>query len=314
MTRYIVGRLTGAVVTMLAVVTIVFLIMNVVPGDPAYAILGNEATPDQVREVRQELGLNRSVLTRLVGWYSDLLRGDLGRSLYSRDPVTELIHSRVGPTIALTALASLLAIVLGMLLGVVAALKPGSSRDVATMGAALFGVAIPSFWLGLNLILLFALTLHWLPTAGYAAQSSGWLEVLRYLTLPAIALGLADTAVIARMTRANLLEVLHEDYVRTARAKGLRAQAIIMKHALRNALVPTLSVIGVSVALMLGGAIIIETVFAIPGVGHLVIDAILRRDFPLIQGVLVWIALITALVNLAVDILYGVLDPRITYG
>jgi peptide/nickel transport system permease protein len=314
MTRYIVRRGAGAVVTMFAVATIVFLIMNIVPGDPAYAILGNEATADQVRQVRQELGLNRPGSVRLISWYGDLARGDLGRSLYSHDPVTQLILSRVGPTLALTSLASVLAIVLGVFFGVVAALRPGSSLDVATMGAALCGVAIPSFWLGLNLILLFSLTLHWLPTAGYASRPSNVLEVLRYLTLPAIALGLADTAVIARMTRANLLEVLHEDYVRTAHAKGLRPRVVIVKHALRNALVPTLSVIGVSIALMLGGAIIVETVFAIPGVGHLVIDAILRRDFPLIQGVLLWITLITALVNLTVDVLYGVFDPRITYG
>jgi peptide/nickel transport system permease protein len=311
--RYVVSRLVGAVVTMVSVAVIVFLVMYVVPGDPAYAILGKEATLDQVRELREQLGLNRPLAARLGEWFTELLRGDLGRSFYSGEPVTALIYARLEPTMLLTALASLIAVVLGVGLGSVAALRPGSLLDLGTMSVALIGVAIPNFWLGLNLILLFSLRLRWLPSSGYAPLSEGFGEALRFLAMPAVALGLAQTAVIARMTRANLMEVLREDYVRTARAKGLAERVVVLKHALRNAFVPTLAVIGVSVALLLGGAIIIETVFGIPGIGLLVIEAILRRDFPLIQGILLWIALITALVNLIVDLLYGVLDPRIAY-
>jgi peptide/nickel transport system permease protein len=303
----------GAAVTMVSVAVIVFLVMYVVPGDPAYAILGREATLEQVREVREQLGLNRPLAARLGGWFAELLRGDLGRSFYSGEPVAALIFARLEPTMLLTALASLIAVVLGVGLGSVAALRPGSSLDLGTMSVALIGVAIPNFWLGLNLILLFSLWLRWLPSSGYAPLSEGFGEALRFLAMPAVALGLAQTAVIARMTRANLMEVLREDYVRTARAKGLAERVVVLKHALRNAFVPTLAVIGVSIALLLGGAIIIETVFGIPGIGLLVIEAILRRDFPVIQGILLWIALITALVNLAVDLLYGVLDPRIAY-
>jgi peptide/nickel transport system permease protein len=313
MLRYIARRLLGAVATMLIVATIVFFVMNIVPGDPAYRILGPEATPAEIRQLQEHLGLGRPIFVRFVEWFAALLRGDLGRSLFNHESVGSLILSRVEPTFLLTFLASILAVGLGVSLGTLAALTPGSALDMSTMSLALFGVAVPNFWLGLNLILLFSLRLHWLPTAGYASLETGWIATLRYLTLPALALGLAHTAVIARMTRANLMEVLTEDYVRTARAKGLRERTIVARHALRNAFVPTLGVIGVSLALLLGGAIIVETVFAIPGVGLLVIEAILRKDFPVIQGVLLWIALITALVNLAVDILYGVLDPRIAY-
>jgi peptide/nickel transport system permease protein len=312
--RYVARRLVGAVATMVVVATIVFFIMNVVPGDPTYRILGMDATPSEIRELRAHLGLDRPVLARFGEWMGGFARGDLGRSLYNGEPVAAEMFARMEPTLALTLLASALAVTLGVGLGTIAALRPGSLVDLSTMSLALFGVAVPNFWLGLNLILLFSLQLRWLPTAGYAAPSLGWGAALRYLALPALALGLAHTAIIARMTRANLMEVLGEDYVRTARAKGVRESAVVARHALRNAFVPTLGVIGVSLALMLGGAIIIESVFAIPGIGLYVIEAILRKDFPVIQGVLLWIAFITAVVNLVVDILYGVLDPRIAYA
>jgi peptide/nickel transport system permease protein len=313
MLRYIARRLLGAVVTVLTVATVVFLLMEIIPGDPTRRILGEDATPREIAELRRHLGLDRPPLVRLASWYGALVRGDLGESLITREPVMSMIVSRFEPTVVLTLLASTFAITVGVLLGTIAALKPGSMLDLATMSVALFGVAIPNFWLGLNLILLFSLYLRWLPSAGYASIAVDGVAALRFLVLPALALGLSHTAVIARMTRANLMEVLREDYVRTARAKGLLERVVIAKHALRNAFVPTLGVIGVAVALMLGGAIIIETVFAIPGVGNLVIESILRRDFPAIQGVLMWIALIIAFVNLFVDVLYGVLDPRISY-
>lgn len=302
-----------AVITMILVATVVFVVMNIVPGSPVYFILGEEATAADVNEYRRQLGLDNPLVVRLFDWYAGLARGDLGQSFFYGEPVLSLIIQRFEPTLLLTTLAVLLSMLIGIPLGMVAALRAGSMTDLATMVIALFGVSIPSFWLGLNLILLFSLQLRWLPTTGYISLARGGLDTFRFLALPALALGLSHSGVIARMTRANLLEVLQEDYVRTARAKGLWEQAVVIKHALRNAMVPTLGVIGVSVALMLSGAIIIEIVFTLPGVGKLVVDSILRRDFPIIQGVLMVIALITALVNLTVDLLYGLLDPRIRY-
>jgi len=298
---------------MFIVATIVFAIMNIVPGDPVFFILGEEALPSEVDAYRRHLGLDRPLGIRLLDWYADLVQGDLGESLFYGDPVVSLIRQRIEPTLLVTAMATLCSVAIGAPLGIIAALRAGSLVDLSAMFLALFGVSIPSFWLGLNLILLFALKLQLLPTAGYVTLARGGLVAFRHLLLPALALGLSHSAVIARMTRANLLEVLNQDYVRTARAKGLTERAVILKHALRSSMVPTLGVIGVSIALMLGGAIIIEVVFVVPGIGKLVVDAIMKRDFPVIQGVLMLVALTTALVNLIVDILYGVLDPRIRY-
>jgi peptide/nickel transport system permease protein len=262
---------------------------------------------------RQELGLDRPLGARLLSWYAGLAQGDMGESLFYGVPVVQMIAARLEPTLLVTLMATLCSILIGGPLGILAALKAGSAADLGAMVIALFGVSIPSFWLGLNLILLFALRLQVLPTAGYVKLAAGGLRTFQYLLLPSLALGLSHSAVIARMVRANLLEVLNHDYVRTARAKGLAEYGVVLKHALRTAMVPTLGVIGVSIALMLGGAIIIEVVFVVPGIGKLVVDAIMKRDFPMIQGVLMFIALTTAMVNLLVDILYGVLDPRIRY-
>jgi len=310
---YVFRRLAAAVLTMFVVATIVFTLMNLVPGDPVFFILGEEALLSEVEAFRHQLGLDRPLGVRLLDWYSDLARGDLGESLFYGVPVLRMIAQRLEPTLLVTAMATLCSIAVGAPLGILAALRAGSSVDLGAMILALLAVSIPSFWLGLNLILLFSLKLQVLPTAGYVRLAEGGVQAFRHLLLPALALGLSHAAVIARMTRANLLEVLNYDYVRTARAKGLRERSVVLKHALRNAMVPTLGVIGVSIALMLGGAIIIEVVFVIPGIGKLVVDAIMKRDFTMIQGVLMFIALTTAGVNLSVDILYGVLDPRIRY-
>jgi len=239
--------------------------------------------------------------------------GDLGVSLYHGEPVARTLISRMEPTVLLTLLATSIAIAIGLPLGIIAAVNHRSSLDLGALVTSLIGISIPNFWLGLNLILLFGLYLNWLPTAGYASVREDPLLTLQHLIMPAIALGFSQAALIARMSRANLLEVLRTDYVRTAHAKGLSAPRVILKHAMRNAMVPTVSVIGVIVTLSLGGAVITETVFAIPGVGRLMVESVFRRDFPVIQGLVLMLAAVVALANLFVDILYAYLNPQIRY-
>ena len=313
MSSYIVRRFINIAVTMFFVATIVFVVMNIVPGDPTGMILGDEASPQAMAELRAHLGLDQPMGVRLLSWYGGLLRGDLGQSMFYQRGVLEIILARIEPTVFLTFMALVIAATVGVLLGTVAGLRPGSAADLATMVVALLGISIPNFWLGLNLMLVFSLYLGWLPTAGYQSIATVGVEGLRYLILPAIALGMSHAGIIARMTRANIVEVMHEDYVRTARAKGLLERVITAKHALRNAMIPVASTIGVSMALMIGGSVIVEAVFAIPGIGSVVMHSIMSRDFPVVQGVLLLVALFTALVNLAVDLMYAVLDPRIRY-
>ncbi len=311
MYRYLIRRVLAAIPVMVLVATGVFLLLFLTPGDPAFVILGPDASPQQVAELRVRLGLDQPWYVQLVRWYGRLLQGDLGQSLFLNRPVTQAIVERAEPTLILTALATLVAISIGLILGVLSALRRGRWLDTGTMLLAIGGVSMPSFWLGLNLIFVFGVVLGWLPVAGYQPLSVGIWENLRYMILPAVTLGLAQAALLARLTRSTMLETLNEDYVRTARAKGLAERRVVATHALRNALIPIVTVIGLTFAVLLGGAVITEQVFNIPGVGRLLIQAVTRRDYPVVQGVVLIVAGLYVLINLFVDLIYGYLDPRL---
>lgn len=311
MYAYIFRRVLQAIPVMILVSTAVFLLLRLAPGDPTELLLGPDATAERADELRRDLGLDQPLPVQWGVWFGHVLKGDLGYSIFLNRPVTQAIWERAEPTIMLTLIALSLAIVLGISLGVLSAVRHGSWVDVGAMIVSLAGISMPTFWIGLNLILLFAVTLNWLPVAGYQPLSAGLWENLRYLILPGITLGFFDAALLARMTRSMMLDVLREDYVRTARAKGLRERYVVLRHALRNALIPLLTVVGLTLASLIGGALITETVFNIPGVGRLMIQAVTRRDYPLVQGIVLLIAGSYVLINLTVDILYGVLDPRV---
>ena len=311
MARYLVERVLAAIPVMLLVATAVFLLLFLPPGDPAALILGPDARAEQVAELRARLGLDQPVYVQLGNWYVRLLRGDLGQSIFENRPVTEAIMSRAEPTLLLTTLATVVAVTLGLIMGLVAALRRGHWQDTGAMLLAIGGVSMPTFWLGLNLIFVFGVLLGWLPVAGYEPLSSGVWESLRYLILPSVTLGLFQAALLARLTRSMMLETLGDDYVRTARAKGLAEHAVVMRHAFRNAAIPLLTVIGLIFAALMGGAVITEQVFNIPGVGRMLIQAVARRDYPVVQGVVMIVAGLYVLINLLVDLLYGYLDPRL---
>ena len=311
MFRYVIRRVLSAIPVMLIVSAAVFTLLYLTPGDPAYVILGPDARPEQIEELRERLGLNESWYVQLARWYGRLAQGDLGTSLFLNQPVGQAIRERAEPTLMLTLLALLVALSIGVPTGVLSALRRGRWVDTLVMLVAIIGVSMPSFWLGLNLIYLFGVQAKVLPVAGYQPLSAGLGENLRYLVMPAITLGLAQGALLARMTRSMMLETLNEDYVRTARAKGVNEGGIVMRHALRNALIPLVTVLGLSFAVLLGGAVITEQVFNIPGVGRLLIQAISRRDYPVVQGVVLVVAGMYVFVNLLVDIVYGYLDPRL---
>jgi len=310
--RYIIRRVLAAIPVMLIVTTTVFTLLYLTPGDPAGVILGPDATIERINELRERLGLNDPWHVQLLRWYGKLLQGDLGDSLsIANRTVAQAIAERAEPTILLTSLALLVSLAIGVPAGVLSALGRGRWVDALVMFIAIVGVSMPSFWLGLNLIYVFAVSMRVLPLAGYQGLEQGPQETIRYLILPAITLGLAQGALLARMTRSMMLETLGEDYVRTARAKGLSRPNVVIGHALRNALIPLVTVIGLSFAVLMGGAVITEQVFNIPGVGRLLIQAIGRRDYPLVQGIVLIIALMYVLINLAVDLVYGILDPRL---
>jgi peptide/nickel transport system permease protein len=314
MGRYLIERVVAAIPVMVMVATAVFLLLFLTPGDPAAVILGPDATAERVAELRTRLGLDQPVYVQLGNWYLRLLRGDLGQSIFENRPVTEAIMSRAEPTLLLTTLATLVAVTLGLAMGLVAALRRGRWQDNAAMLVAIGGVSMPTFWLGLNLIFVFGVLLGWLPVAGYQPLSSGPWESLRYLILPSVTLGLFQAALLARLTRSMMLETLGDDYVRTARAKGLGEHAVVVRHAFRNALIPLLTVIGLIFAALMGGAVITEQVFNIPGVGRMLIQAVARRDYPVVQGVVMIVAGLYVLINLLVDLLYGYLDPRLRFN
>jgi peptide/nickel transport system permease protein len=313
MVGYVFRRILATIPVMAIVALFVFSLLYIAPGDPAAVIAGDQATPADVERIRQSLGLDRPFLVRFGEWSWRILHGDLGVSIFTNLPVWTMIEQRIGPTMSLMSVTLVLSVVVAVPMGVIAAWKAGSLLDRIIMGFAVFGFSVPVFVVAYLLAYVFALELEWLPVQGYTPLSAGVWPWLENLILPAIALGCVYIALIARITRATMLEVLSQDYIRTARAKGLGQQPILFLHALKNAAVPIVTVIGIGIALLIGGAVVTESVFVIPGLGRLTIDAILRRDYPVIQGVVLLFSFIYVLVNLAIDLLYTLLDPRIRY-
>jgi peptide/nickel transport system permease protein len=298
---------------MAIVAVCVFLLLHLSPGDPAAIIAGDNATPANIDMIRKRLGLDEPLWTQFLLWVGQLARGDLGQSMFWNTPVLSLVGQRYQPTLSLALTTLCVAITLAVTLGVLAAWRVATIVDRAVMGFAVLGFSVPVFVVGYLLIYVFAIQLKWLPVQGYTPIEEGFVPWLRNLVLPSLALGLAYVALIARITRATMLDVLAEDYIRTARAKGVATRTMLLRHALKNAAVPIVTVIGIGVALLIGGVVITETVFNIPGIGRLVVDAIARRDYPIIQGVIVLFSGIYVLVNLAVDLSYTFFDPRIRY-
>ncbi|HEY7205280.1 MAG TPA: ABC transporter permease [Methylomirabilota bacterium] len=314
MHRYVLRRVAALAATLLFVSLLVFVVVRVLPGDPALIILGLEANPDSVARVRRELGLDQPITAQYAQWVTRALSGDLGRSIQYDLPVASLILSRLTVTLPLTLLAAALMIAAAIPLGVYAATHHRRWGDYITMVLSQLGVAVPGFWAGLLLILLFSVQLGWVQAGGFDGWGQGIWRGLRSLLLPAVALGLFQFAVLARTTRSALLEVLREEYVKTARAKGVAERVVLFRHALRNALIPIVTVAGVQLGQLLAGSIILESVFYLPGLGRLTLAAISARDLPVVQGVVLFVASMIVTVNAAVDILYGILDPRIRYG
>jgi peptide/nickel transport system permease protein len=304
--RYLVARSVLAVPVLLGVSVMVFALIRLIPGDPAQLMAGQAATEDVVREIRRSLGLDRPLVVQYGYFLRNAVRGDLGRSLFNGAPVRDELAQRFPRTVRLAAASMLVALLIGIPAGILSATRHLSWVDSLVMVAALAGVSVPVFWLGLNLILIFAVRLAWLPAFGY--------ETWRHLILPSVTLGTASAAIIARMTRSSMLEVLRQDYVRTARAKGVAERVVVSRHALRNALIPVATVVGLQLGTLVSGAVLTENVFAWPGVGRLLVDAVLARDYPVVQGAVLLIATTFVVLNLLVDVLYALLDPRIRYG
>ncbi len=305
MLRYILQRILMLVPVLFGVVLVSFSLLHLVPGDPAEILAGQEATKEAVDRIRAEYGLDQPLVIQFVRFVGNTVRGDLGISIQSRHPVGELLIQRLGFTLQLSLASILVASTIGLLAGIISSTRQYSVFDTASMLGALFGISMPIFWLGLLLILVFAVKLHWLPSGGTGD--------LRYLILPALALGSASAAVIARMTRASMLEVTRQDYIRTARATGYAEAVVIFRHALKNAMIPVLTVFGLEFGYMLGGAVLTETVFSLPGIGRLLVEGIFARDYPVVQGAMILVASTFVLVNLLTDVAYAFFDPRIRY-
>lgn len=314
MTTYIIKRLIHLLPVLFGVSLAVFLLLRLTPGDPATAILGVQATPNEVARIRHALGLDRPWWVQYSIWLGNVLQGDLGVSYQNKRPVTLIIGQRLPATIELAVMSLLIAAVLGISTGILSALKRYTMADYIFTSLALFGISMPSFWFAILLILIFSLYLGWLPASGYAPVSEGLGKHLSHLVLPSIALGLFNTGALMRFTRSSMLEVISQDYIRTARAKGLLEGTVVYRHALKNALIPTLTVLGLQIGFLMAGAVIIEQVFAWPGIGWLTLTAINQRDYPVVMGVVLIIALVFVLSNLVVDILYTWVDPRIRFS
>jgi peptide/nickel transport system permease protein len=313
MAWYILRRLAATVPVMLVVAVLVFTMLRLTPSDPAAIIAGDHATSEEIAQVRVRLGLDQPIHEQLFIWLGRILRGDLGESFFFKRTVASLIVDRLEPTLALCVLTIILAVAIAVPLGVLAAYRQGSIVDRIVMGFSVMGFSVPAFVTGYALIYLFAIKLNWLPVQGYQRIAEGFGGFLYRLLLPALTLSIIYVALIARMTRTSVLEVLSEDYIRTARAKGQVERKVLFRHALRNAAVPIVTVIGLGVAILIGGVVVTESVFTLPGLGRLTVDAVLARDYPTIQAVILLFSLVYVLINLAVDLLYTALDPRIRY-
>lgn len=311
MAGYIIRRLFSLIPVLAVVAIVVFLIIHITPGDPAAMILGEGASPEQIEELRQEMGLDQPIITQFFLWLSNVFKGDLGDSYFLGKSVLQAFGENLGPTVSLAIFAQIIGVTLALVFGIIAARFRGTRLDELVMGGSLFGISVPSFLLGSLLILLFSVQLQIFPVSGYQPLSEGLGEHLKYLILPGITLGIMQAALITRMTRSSLLDVLSENFIKTAKAKGLKEKSILLGHALRVAFLPILTVIGESFGGLVTGAAVTEALFNIPGLGQLIISGISRRDYPLIQGSILLITVVYVLINLIVDLLYAVIDPRV---
>ncbi len=313
MRRYALRRVAAFVATLFFVSVVVFVVIRILPGDPALVIMGTEGSPEAAARLRESMGLNRPIVVQYADWLTRALRGDLGMSIQYDVPVGRLIVTRLPVTLPLMTLAAAFMIVVALPLGIFAATRHRRAGDYLTMVISQLGIAVPSFWAGLLLILLFSVRLGWVQSGGFAGWDDGVWPALRSLLLPALALGFFQAAVLIRATRSAVLDVLREDYVRTARAKGVREALVVVKHTFRNAMIPVVTVAGLQLGQLIAGSIILESVFALPGLGRLALNAITARDLPVVQGVTLFVASCIVFINFAVDLAYAVLDPRIRY-
>lgn len=313
MASYFLRRVLIAVPVMAFIALFIFLLLRLTPGDPAQAIAGDHATPQQLAAIRESLGLDQPLASQFLAWVGDMMLADFGKSLISQRPVLEMIGQRIGPTLALASVAMMLTVVISLPLGVLAAWRHGGLIDRFVMSLSVLGFSVPIFVIGYALISIFAVNLKWFPVQGYKPLAEGLGPFLHRIVLPGFALASIYIALVSRMTRASMLEVLGEDYVRTARAKGLSDRIVLFRHALRNAAIPILTVVGTGFAMMISGVVVTETVFNIPGIGRLVVEAVLARDYPLIQAIILLTAGAYVLINLLIDLSYALTDPRIRY-
>ncbi|WP_380052462.1 ABC transporter permease [Falsihalocynthiibacter sp. SS001] len=313
MARYIFKRLVGMMIVIFLVLTIAFIIVRLAPGDPAALMLGPEASPEEAAELRAELGLDQPIIVQYASFVGNAVRGDLGTSLFFRAPVTEVLAARAEPTIFLSLFSLLIALVIATPIGIYAAYRRGSFLDQSAITTAMLAASFPSFWTGLMFQRYLATDLGWFPASGYGGPDATFIERMGFLILPSIVLGIVNSALILRFTRASMLDILGEDYVRTARSKGMSERRVVLRHALKNAAIPIITVIGLTFALLVSGAVVTERVFNIPGMGNLVVSAVLRRDYPVIQGTLIVVASLYVLINLLTDLLYLLVDKRVKY-
>jgi peptide/nickel transport system permease protein len=296
------------------ITVMVFTIMHLIPGDPAYVMLGEEASPKAVETLRKQLGLDRSIPVQYMAWMKAALKGDLGRSIRNNEKILDAILDRLPVTAYLAISAVVFSILIALPTGIIAGVRPKSFMDVVATVLAMGGIAMPSFWLGILLIFFFAFNLEWLPIMGYVSPLEDFWDSIRHIILPAVTLGASMAATNTRFIRSSMLDVMNKEYITTARSKGLRETGVIRKHALKNALIPVVTMLGLQMAMLFGGALIVETIFAIPGLGRLIVNAIFTRDFPMVQGIVLFMAVFVLTANFTVDILYSFLDPRIRFG
>ena len=313
MSRYLIRRLLAFLPVLVFLAVFIALMIDLMPGDPVAQLVGIESPGEAINKKRMELGLDRPVQVRLAEWVTGALRGDFGESYFLNEPVTETISERYSVTVSLTLFSVIVAVVVGVPTGIIASINQGRLIDWLVTSSALLWLSLPTFWIALYMIFLFSVRLKWLPLAGYVPLRENPIDFLKHLTLPGITMGLGFSGIVARFTRTSMLEVLRQDYITTARAKGLRDRLVLMRHALRNALIPILTMIGIGVGDMLGGAVIVELVYNMPGVGRMIVDAIKRRDYPVIQGGVFVMTATYLAVNLVVDVLYARVDPRVHF-
>ena len=313
MKSYIAKRLVGLAVVVFLVLTIAFVIVRLAPGDPAALMLGPDATPEDAAELRARLGLDRPILVQYLSFLGRAVQGDLGTSLYFDLPVTEVLAQRAEPSAFLALFSLLVSLAIALPIGIYVAYRRGSILDQGSVTVAMLAASIPSFWTGLMLQRYFATELGWFPASGYGGPDASFLDRMGYLVLPSIVLGIVNSALILRFTRASMLDVLGEDYIRTARSKGMSERRVVLRHAMKNAAIPIVTVVGLTFALLVSGAVVTERVFNIPGMGNLVVSAVLRRDYPVIQGTLIVVAVLYVLINLVTDLLYLAIDRRVRY-